>query len=267
MGLLGCMMLCFSVTATPLDSIKVNKVRGTFYIIHKVDKGDGLFALAKRYGTTIDEIKKVNPRLKQLKPGQKINIPINLLSVKTEKTTPNDTVKITVDESHANADSKDMSLSKIHNVSSGETLTKIAAKYKISLQQLLKWNTIKNGRIEVGQQLIVSGNVSIKSFERWNTTNSIVSKSDIPKNMLSSSTRTVEEQTMVITTTLNTHPSLPVGSFVLCTNPDTKKQILIQVEQTESLPKGFTIGLKSDVLLGLGYTDPDNIISIKYNQP
>lgn len=256
----------FHALAVPLDSVKVTKHKGLFYIIHKVDKGDGLIALARRYNTSADEIKKANPKLKQLKSGQKINIPLVENAARNEKRNA-DTTKITVDDSHANADSKELSLSKMHTVLAGETLTKIAAKYKVSIQQVIKWNAIKNNKIEIGQQLIVSGNLSLKSFEKWNSSNSLTSKIDSAKNVLSSTLNLIEESGVVSTTPFNAHSSLSIGSFIICINPDTKKQVLIQIEQTTPLAPGSIIGLKAEVLTTLGLTEDSNRIIIKYNQP
>ncbi len=261
-----CFLGYLQTIANPLDSVKVTKYKGTLYIVHKVDKGDGLIALARRYNTTVDEIKKANPKLKQLKFGQKINIPLADTASKNEKNT-SDTDKITVDDSHANADSKDLNLSKIHTVQAEETLTKIAAKYKVNTSQIIKWNAIKNNKIDIGQQLIVSGNVSIKSYERWNTSNSTSAKIDSVKNNLSSTVNLIEESGIAIYTLSNTHPSLPPGSFILCINPDTKKQLLIQVEQMTPLAADNIIGLKESTLSSLGLTGSKNRIIIKYNQP
>ncbi|MES2558995.1 MAG: LysM peptidoglycan-binding domain-containing protein [Bacteroidota bacterium] len=234
--------------------------------MHKVDKGDGLMALARRYYTSVDEIKKANPKLKQLKSGQKINIPFSETNARNEKKNT-DTTKITIDDSHANADSKDLNLVKMHTVQTGETLTRIAAKYKVSVQQVVKWNAIKNNKIDIGQQLIVSGNVSLKSYERWNAVNSLTAKTDSIKNILSSTQNLIEESGLTIQAIVNSHPTLSVGSFIICINPDTQKNVLIQIEQTISLDSGVIIGLKPEVLSALGLTGDSNRIIIKYNQP
>ena len=260
------MMGTFLAVSSPLDSVKVTKLNGLPYIVHKVDKGDGLMALARRYYTTVDEIKKANPKLQQLKPGQKINIPlIENSSIPGKKNV--DTLKINIEDSHANADSKELYLGKIHTVQLGETLTKISAKYKVSIQQIVKWNGIKNNKIDIGQQLIVSGNLSIKSFEKWNTANSLTAKVDSAKYILSPTLNLIEESGATSTTLFNTHSSLPIGSFILCINPDTKNKVLIQVEQTAPLSSGSIIGLKEETLTTLGLTESNNRIIIKYNQP
>ncbi|MFM7080094.1 MAG: LysM peptidoglycan-binding domain-containing protein [Bacteroidota bacterium] len=49
-----------------------------------------------------------------------------------------------------------------HKVKSGESLTVIARKYKVTFQQLKKWNHLKNDRIHPGQQIAVYVNVKKK---------------------------------------------------------------------------------------------------------
>ena len=65
---------------------------GANYIIHKVESGQTLYSIAKQYGTSVEEIKKINPELKDgLKGGQTLKIPSAKMpteiakNVKTEK--------------------------------------------------------------------------------------------------------------------------------------------------------------------------------------
>ncbi len=44
----------------------------------------------------------------------------------------------------------------VHVVQSGETVFRIARQYGVSVQQIRKWNNLKNDMIEVGQQLVVA---------------------------------------------------------------------------------------------------------------
>ena len=44
----------------------------------------------------------------------------------------------------------------VHVVQSGETVFRIARQYGVSVQQIRKWNNLKNDVIEVGQQLVVA---------------------------------------------------------------------------------------------------------------
>jgi LysM repeat protein len=244
---------------SPTDSVGISTIGGVLVIIHKVDKGEGLLAISRRYNVTIDDIKKVNPQLKTLSVGQKVKIPYTLK-------TPVDSTKITIDEAHANADSREVPSTKIHVVIQGETISKIASKYKISPQQLIKWNTIKNNSISIGQELKVSGNVDIKPFEKWNKSNSNSMKVDSPKNILSSNTRQIEENGLVMQTSKTTHPSLAIGSFFICVSPDNQKQLLLKVEVNEPLHANCIIGLSKESIEKLGL-DLNIPITIKYNIP
>jgi hypothetical protein len=107
----------------------------------------------------------------------------------------------------------------------------------------------------------------MKSFEKWNCLNSLSAKEEVPKNYLSSSKNLIEETGIANLSLLNTHPTLALGSFVLCSNPETKKQILIQIEQTAPLPLCINISLNDEMLKSLGLTADSNRITIKYNQP
>ncbi len=46
--------------------------------------------------------------------------------------------------------------SSVHVVQAGETVFRIARQYGVSVQQIRKWNNLKNDMIEVGQQLVVA---------------------------------------------------------------------------------------------------------------
>lgn len=247
--------------AAPTDSVGILKVGNQFVIIHKVDKGEGLMAIARRYNVTVDELKALNKNLKNPSIGQKIKVPIRIIP----KPQP-DSTKITVDESHANADAKEFSGDKKHVVTQGETIAKIAAKYKISTQQLIKWNNIKNNTILVGQELRVSGTTAIKPYEVWNQANSTSAKVDSPKNTLSAPVKMVEEFGLPQIVEKTTHPTLPVGTFILCTHPETQKQVLLQVEQNTPLRDKCVIGLSQSNLEKLGLT-VDLPVLIKYNLP
>jgi LysM repeat protein len=255
-------VLSVSVSAfAPTDSVGILKVGNTFVIIHKVDKGEGLMAIARRYNVTVDEIQALNKDLKSLAIGQKVKVPI-----KQAPKSQQDSTKITIDESHANADAKDLSSDKKHIVAQGETVAKIAAKYKMPAQQLIKWNNIKNNTVTVGQELRVTGVTSIKPYEKWNQANSAGIKIDSPKNSLSSPVRLVEEFGLPDVIEKTTHPTLPVGTFILCIHPETLKQLLLKVEQTKPLREKCIIGISQSKMDSLGIA-VDLPLLIKYNLP
>ena len=71
--------LAFSL-CLPLASLaqEIIVVGGVKYAVHDVAKGETLYSLARRYGTTVDEIVGANDILAEgLKAGQRIKIPYN----------------------------------------------------------------------------------------------------------------------------------------------------------------------------------------------
>lgn len=101
--------------------------------IHVVRSGEVLGSIATRYGTTVREIQQLN-NLKGhiIRPGQR-------LIVKAPPTT-NVAVQTT---------------SNTHVVRSGETLSVIADRYRVSINNLKDWNKLSDTKIFPGQNLIV----------------------------------------------------------------------------------------------------------------
>ena len=70
-------VLCSSAFVSSAQEIVV--IGGVKYVIHDVLKGETLYSLARRYGTTVDEIVGANEVLSEgLKAGQRIKIPFSL---------------------------------------------------------------------------------------------------------------------------------------------------------------------------------------------
>ena len=64
---------------THLDSLGVETVNGKVFVIHKVDEKETLYAIARRYGATVDAIKSSNPGLSSsLEVGQILKIPYTI---------------------------------------------------------------------------------------------------------------------------------------------------------------------------------------------
>lgn len=273
-SLLFILLFCgLSATSSPIDSVKVVKSKNKHYILHKVDKGEGFISIARRYNVSIDDIKAANKGLKTLKVGQKIKIPLNNAQSAAAKNDPpkktkGDSSAIRIDESHANADSKETTVTpfKTHIVQPGETIYRIAAKYKITTQQLINWNGIKNNKIDVGQELFISGNLATLSYEKWNTANSLTSKTAAPQDVLSPDTARVEESGVAILASENTHPGIAPGTFILAINPDNNKQCLVQIQQKAPVGENAVIGLDHQTLVKLGVEGNQSRIIIKYNQ-
>jgi N-acetylmuramoyl-L-alanine amidase len=112
-------------------------------IIHKVKSGESLSGIAKRYGKSINELKGYNKlRSTSLLIGQKIKIPTKayITPIKNKPTKP---TKAT-----------------LHKVSSGESLSVIAAHYGTSSSVLKKHNNLRSTTLSVGQKIKIPAGVS-----------------------------------------------------------------------------------------------------------
>jgi len=101
--------------------------------VHVVRSGDVLGSIARRYGTSVGEIQRLNNlRGTLIRPGQRLIVRAPANRPVTAAARPN-----------------------VHVVRSGETLGAIAGRYQISVANLMSWNNLENSLIQVGQQLIV----------------------------------------------------------------------------------------------------------------
>jgi len=119
------------------------------FYIHKIEKGQSLYAISKLYGISVDELYNYNPELKQgAKAGQEIRVPF--LTASAEKTpTPNvqaDTAKYIT-----------------HKLAKGETIYSICRKYGITERQLAAYNPNLSQGLKEGQIIVVGEKVKPKS--------------------------------------------------------------------------------------------------------
>lgn len=123
-------------------------------IKYKVKKGETLASVAKRFDTSIEEIKRLNRiKRKTLKPGQIIMISSRngekQQIINSNKETPKTRSKKSK-ETIANADSK------TYTVRKGDSLDKIAKKNGVSLDRILEINKLaREDNIHPGQVIIV----------------------------------------------------------------------------------------------------------------
>lgn len=110
-------------------------INGSKYLLHTVEKGQTLFAIAKFYKKDINEIVLENPEaINGIKPGQVLRIPVD------KKSTP-----VVPDTSSCI----------IHTVEKGETLYSITKKYNTTTDRLKALNPELKDGLKTGQQLKV----------------------------------------------------------------------------------------------------------------
>lgn len=144
---------------------------------YKVQKGDSLWSIAKKFGTTVDSLKKLN------------NLASNTLSIGqiliiSEQKTPSD-----IDEA-------------TYVVKKGDSLWVIANKYRTTVDEIKKLNNLSSNTLSIGQVLkIPSANIYIvqKGDSLWSIANKNgTTVTDIKKkNNLSSNLLSVGQQLII----------------------------------------------------------------------
>lgn len=123
-------------------SKKSEIISGVKYYLHTVEKGQTLFAIAKIYGRSVNDLVIENPEaIDGIKPGQVLKIPYDKLKIKEETAKPKESIAI------------DSSKFIFHKVEKGQTLYSISKQYKVSEEKIKSANTDIDGGIKIAQIL------------------------------------------------------------------------------------------------------------------
>ena len=111
----------------------------TYYTIyHTVKKGENLYVIAKKYGKTVDELKKLNNlKTSTIFPGQKLVVDKKEKEAKLTEGKKGDFIK------------------EYYTVKKGDSLYKISKKFGLTVTQLKKMNNLKTATLHPGQKLVV----------------------------------------------------------------------------------------------------------------
>lgn len=180
---------------TPIDSIGIEKKNGKLFVLHKIEQGETLYSILKRYNSTDKEFYAANPEFKKdaiMASDQVISVPLNTRSksiprpkvaevqqpapdttrprgivdengieiIDIPEATPKDALPIYKDDSLKNAvaeNANDTKETKLktHTVVSGDRLFAIATKYKVKVWQLREWNKLSSDILKINQVLVV----------------------------------------------------------------------------------------------------------------
>ncbi len=155
----------FSQSYAPSKNERI--IGGKKYLIHKVEKGQSLYGIAKLYTVDLNVLVIENPEaIDGIKAGQELKIP-------TEKQKP------------VTFSAADLEKYIIHNVVKGETVYSICYKYQITEQQLQQLNPdLKNGLKENGvlkikekTKLTTTHTVTV---QQTNTVTAVIAKDSTP---------------------------------------------------------------------------------------
>jgi len=127
---------------------------------HVVRKGETLSAIAKKYDSSVTELRQANSLKAKpvLRAGQSLIIPMSGINPPqvASKRTP---TKATAKKPAVTA----------YTVRKGDTLAQIAARFKVSVALLKEWNHLSTTLLAVGKRLIVAEPVQRASVDRTHT--------------------------------------------------------------------------------------------------
>lgn len=151
-----CYSVGFSQTTKPKSTVKTPQ-----YIMHVVKFGETLTKIAKNYGVTVVSILNINPSLTEdnLNPEQILRIP-NTGNKKTLTTSNTDNNELQPKV----ANKQELTpKTKYHVVLQGQTLYSISKMYNVKVEDLQKWNDLKDFNVKVGSLLLIESNSSLKN--------------------------------------------------------------------------------------------------------
>lgn len=182
-----------------LQFTKYNTAGDNVYI---VKSGDSLWSIAKKFGVSVDELKRANNlNSNLLSIGQKLTIP------KEETPKPNDDFII-------------------YKVSSGDTLYSIAKKYNLSVNDLMDYNNLSSTNLKIGEQLLIPVtpyDENIYTVKAGDSLYSIANKYGLSVNAL-------KEYNNLTSNNLSIGQKLKIPN-----NSDTSSSTLYVVKQGDSL--------------------------------
>lgn len=141
---------------TDEDKSAKNNADSVLSDAHIVRSGENLALIAKKYGVTIEAIRKANnlDNGSVLKVGSRLVIPSDLND--GARLPASSSHKYTIKKSPAKIAQAKKQRQKIHIVKRGENLSEIAAKYRVSLETIRKQNQIKSrSHLVTGARLLI----------------------------------------------------------------------------------------------------------------
>ncbi|MFT5884284.1 MAG: membrane-bound lytic murein transglycosylase D [Arcticibacterium sp.] len=129
--------------------------------MHLVRQGETLYAISKKYGLSVSELRAINNMSKSdvLQYGQNLTVSIGstseepIPSVVTKEPPAKEVVNRTVASDTRRSPAT-------HSVKKGETLFSISQQYEITVNQLKQMNGLSNNTISIGQRLNVGNSAS-----------------------------------------------------------------------------------------------------------
>ncbi|MEM9325808.1 MAG: LysM peptidoglycan-binding domain-containing protein [Bacteroidota bacterium] len=265
--------------------------------IHRVQPKETLFAISRKYGVTVDDLRDWNDlsdnaidigqelRVTQLHSGEprasdvpggtapKILVPVVPVGSDESNEPPTIAKKTSIEPKKAG--SEDLRPKYYHYVQAGETLRSISRKYKTKVDSLLAWNDLATDRLSIGQKVAIRKKVRRKD---------LVHRSDNFKKTQYGSKMWVEQDSTGVfvveegiagvidgdvstTRYLALHRNLPVGSEMRVVNLMNHREIKVKVVgklPETGLNRKVMVRLTSNSFKDLGIIDPKSRVELSY---
>lgn len=212
----------FSSASASVDSIGTEVIEGKVFILHKVEKSEGLYGISKRYKSTVADIQKANNlESTNLALGQILKIP-------TDKS--------------ATTKAQNSTQKKTHIVQRSETLYSISKKYNVTVEQIKQWNSLKNNELSVGQSLLIeeaknnSGthptNTSSNNTESSGSTtdgrkpNKYLGTTEVTEN---GAVTWISDKNLNPKKSIGLHKTAPIGTIIKVTNKMNNKSVYVKI--------------------------------------
>ncbi|NDK56653.1 LysM peptidoglycan-binding domain-containing protein [Pontibacter sp. BT213] len=137
------------------DSVGVERRNGKFFVKHKVEPKETLYALSRKYGVPVAQIVESNPAVEaSIKIGQVVLIPSKapLSAAVNAAATPAKPAAPAASNRTFTVNAKG---EKLHKVEARQTLYSISRMHGVTVDNLKSWNKLTANEIEIGSELIV----------------------------------------------------------------------------------------------------------------
>jgi membrane-bound lytic murein transglycosylase D len=152
-----------NATSIPIDSVGGPVKYVTEYEnqmqYHKVKKGETISSVARKYGTTTSKLTKLNGlKSGKLTVGQTIKVGQTRVEIQKPiqvNVESNTTLNTEIKEVSA-AENAPIPLRTIrHQVKAGQTMYQIAQTYKVTVDDIVKWNSLPSAQVYIGQVVVI----------------------------------------------------------------------------------------------------------------
>ncbi|WP_333820235.1 LysM peptidoglycan-binding domain-containing protein [Ohtaekwangia sp.] len=134
------------------DSLGIETVNGKIFVVHQVGEKETLYAISKRYGTTVDAIVQYNPTASSgLSIGQILKVPYTAKSTNTTTAKSGGGI--------------------IHVVAAKETMFSISKAYGVTVDEIRQWNNLADNNLSVGQEIVIRKRNTASSNSTTNPAN------------------------------------------------------------------------------------------------